>query len=133
MNDIVLHTIRSVGSVVFEVASGGDYKAKLPQKKDEYITTWNCNIQQARRRIRSLGYRYQPLAARKSLEGYGKDDGSFAKVDPDDKTKQYHVHLYEVDANRVKVFSHWEYRVIHPFKHYTAEEYVMGKTCDELV
>ena len=54
-------------------------------------------------------------------------------MDPDDKTKQYHVHLYEVDANRVKVFSHWEYRVIYPFKHYNSEEYVMGKTCDELV
>ena len=121
------HQIRSVGSIAFESLSGGDYKAKLPQKEDEYIATWDCTLQEAKRRLKDEGYSYQMFAARKFLDGYGRDDGSYAKIDPDDQTKQYHVHLYDTDDG-VEVYSHWEYRIVYPLKHYNAKEYVKGKT-----
>ena len=129
--DRIQHMIRSVGSVALEVASGGDFKAKLPQKEPEYITTWYVRPQIARKWLRDMGYTYQPFAARKFLDGYGRDDGSYAKVDPEDQSKQYHVHIYARDSG-VEVYSHYEYRVIHPWKHYNSAVYKMGEICDKM-
>lgn len=125
------HKLRSTFSVILEVASGGDYKAKLPQREGEYILTLVCSLSQARRTLRSIGYRYQAFAARKFHTEHGRDDGSYMKIDPEDNTKQFHVHLYDAGYS-VLVYSHHEYRIRYPFKHYNAKDYTQGKMCERL-
>ena len=127
----LLHGIRSVGSILLEVASGGDFKAKLPQKSAEFVATWEISPAEARHRLKEMGYSYQPLAARKFLDGYGRDDGSYSKVDPDDRSKQYHVHIYNTKSG-VEVYSHHEFRVAFPVAHYNSVDYRTGETCDDL-
>ena len=126
------HKLRSTFSVILEVGSGGDYKAKLPQREGEYILTLDCSLSHARRTLRELGYRYQSFAARKFHRTEGRDDGSYMKIDPEDNTKQFHVHLYDTGSS-VLVYSHHEYRIKYPFKHYNAKDYTQGVACVELL
>ena len=127
----LLHAIRSAGSVVIEVVSGGDWKAKLPQHESEHVATWEISPAEVRHRLAEMGYEYQPFAARKFLDGYGRDDGSYWKADPDDPSKQYHVHIYNTKSG-IEVYSHHEFRVSYPVAHYRAVDYRTGETCDEL-
>ena len=124
------HMIRSIGSVGLEIASGGDFKAKLPQKEAEYVATWDLSRSEAVDRLREMGYSYQPFAARKFLDGYGRDDGSFSKRDPNAGHLQYHVHIYDTRSG-IEVYCHHEYRVGYPRAHYEAILYRMGVTCGD--
>ena len=134
MNQIetLKHSLRSTVSKLLEVVFDGRYKAKLPQLEEEYIVTLDCSLSEARETIRSMGYSYQAFAARKFHHKTNKrDTGSYAKVDPNDNTKQWHIHTFSVE-NGVEVYSHHEYRVIHPFKHYNAIDYKQGKACEQI-
>ena len=129
--DELKHSLRSAASPIIESLTGDTLKPKLPQLESEHITTWGCSLSEARVLLSEKGYTYQVFAARKFHERLGRDSGSYAKVDQTNKQMQFHVHLYESE-NGVLVYSHHEFRPIHPIKHLNSKDYTKGKACEKV-
>ena len=119
----------------------------------EYIGTFEYDYQQRVNlflsTVEDIGYEYSGLAALKYHPETGNaDDGSYRKVDPENPTWQWHVHIFKRDGH-IEVYSHYEKRpdltriVSETLSemysrlrtHYRPEynvTYLRGETCDEI-
>ena len=101
------------------------------------------------RQLELMSYEYSGLAALKYHPETGNaDDGSYRKVDPENPTWQWHVHIFKVDGY-IEVYSHYEMRPdLTRIESETLSEmysrlrthyrpvynvtYLRGETCDEI-
>ena len=123
-------------------AAGGIADAVLPGacygvfrlKPSEFVGSLDVDRSELIALLEARSYSYNSLSAKKLHPvDHISDDGSFRRLDPGDRSKQWHVHLFERDDG-IEVFSHYELRpepwgpidLRRPVDHYWPE---WGETC----
>ena len=135
---MIRHRTRLTTASLLAPILPGDMYSAYSLSEEEYIGRFDGNLKEARGALSEKGYKYNMLGAKKLHPETEKvDDGSFRNLDPDDNSKQWHVHIWETD-NGVQFFSHYEYKpepwrpidIARPFEHYRpdyGETYIQGQ------
>jgi hypothetical protein len=128
------HRLRHAAGGVADAVLPGRYYGVFTLKPGEFVGRLDVGIEEVKSLLEARSYSYSPLAAKKlHPEHRVPDDGSYRRLDPADRSKQWHVHLWD-RADGIEVFSHYELRpepwdpidLRRPIDHYWPE---WGETC----
>lgn len=128
------HRLRHVAGGVADAVLPGQCYGVFTLKPSESVGYLDAELSDVKSLLESRSYSYIPLAAKKLHPEYTRADaGSYRRLDPEDRSKQWHVHLFE-HGDGIEVFSHYELRpepwdpidLRRPVDHYWPE---WGKTC----
>ncbi|MDZ7688628.1 MAG: hypothetical protein U5J64_07900 [Halobacteriales archaeon] len=102
----VRHSLAGIGKRVLP----GSMYSVYSLGTEEYIGTLDVNLDEARKLLKEESYSYNVASAKKLHpdDESRSDDGSYRRLDPDNRAKQWHVHLW--DLAPVEVYSHYEYK-----------------------
>ncbi|WP_248515799.1 hypothetical protein [Salinarchaeum laminariae] len=137
------HRLRhAVGGVADSILPGRCYGV-FTLKPSEFVGSLDVSLAEVRSILEARSYSYNPISAKKlHPELRIPDDGSYRRLDPQDRSKQWHVHLWE-RPDCIEVYSHYEYRpepwgpidVRRPVDHYWpewGESCLLGQHCPAL-
>ena len=128
------HRLRHAAGGVADAVLPGECYGVFTLKPGERIGYLDADLADVKPLLEARSYTYSPLSAKKlHPSDHVADDGSYRRLDPENRSKQWHVHLFE-RSDGIEVFSHYELRpepwdpidLRRPVDHYWPE---WGETC----
>lgn len=128
------HRLRHVAGGVADAVLPGRCYGVFTLKPREFVGYLDVSLSEVTSLLEARSYSYSPISAKKlHPEHRLPDDGSYRRLDPADRSKQWHVHLWD-RPDGIEVYSHYELRpepwnpldLRRPIDHYWPE---WGETC----
>lgn len=128
------HRLRHAAGGVADAVLPGQCYGVFTLKPCEFVGYLDVGLEEVKALLEARSYSYSPLSAKKLHPEYHlPDDGSYRRLDPEDRSKQWHVHCWK-HGGGIEVFSHYELRpepwnpidLRRPIDHYWPE---WGETC----